>query len=181
MQLCFSSFVHHCAYALGWFKNKRAAWTEKFYFPRAFEEMESEHYQKITILIQREFVSWRNWHKRLLHFSPLRKYCIESFFQSSVVLVIQFEERFAAWCLQVAKSVLSLRCDGWRRLSVKMAKKFHYCDLTLNWIETGRNFNQIHSLSNQKGRQEDENFLLPRKLFIRSSQQVFSPLAVFLF
>ena len=140
--------------------------------------MESEHYQKITILIQREFVSWRNWHRRLLHF-PLRKYCIESFFQSSVfayvVHVLQFEERFAAWCLQVAKSVLSLRCDGWRRLSVKMAKKFHYCDLTLNWIETGRNFNQIHSLSNQKGRQEDENFLLPRKLFIRSSQQVFFP------
>ena len=65
----------------------------------------------------------------------------------------------------------------WRMKTPKCenGKKFHYCDLTLNWIETGRNFNQIHSLSNQKGRQEDENFLLPRKLFIRSSQQVFFP------
>ena len=64
----------------------------------------------------------------------------------------------------------------WRMKTPKCenGKKFHYCDLTLNWIETGRNFNQLHSLSNQKGRQ-DENFLLPRKLFIRSSQQVFFP------
>ena len=34
--------------------------------------------------------------------------------------LLQFEKRFAAWCLQVAKSALSY--DGWRHLSVTSQK-----------------------------------------------------------